>query len=205
MRLYYSPGACSLAPHIVIREAGLDVKLDKVTFGEKRTTEDGRDFLAINPQGSVPTLELDDGSVLTENAVVLQYLASLAPDANLAPQEGMAHWRLLEMLNFIATELHKGFSPLFHKPSPDLRETLIKQLRSRLTLLGAKLGEKRFLMGEHFTIADAYAFVILRWARHFQVDVSGAPELTFYFEKLLSRPAVKTALAEEGLAPSKPH
>jgi glutathione S-transferase len=202
MRLYYSPGACSLAPHIVISEAGLDVELDKVTFGQERTTQDGRDFLAINPQGSVPTLALDDGSVLTENAVVLQYLASLVPDANLAPQEGMAHWRLLETLNFIATELHKGFSPLFHKPSPDLREALLKQLRSRLTLLRGKLGSKRFVIGEHFTIADAYAFVILRWARRFQVDVSGLPELTSYFERLLSRPAVKRALAEEGLPPS---
>jgi len=200
MKLYYAPGACSLAPHIVILEAGLDVKLDKVTFGEKRMTEDGRDFLAINPQGSVPTLELDDGSVLTENAVVLRYLASLAAGANLAAQAGMAHWRLLETLNFIATELHKGFSPLFHKPSPELRQALLKQLRNRLTLLAAKLGAGRFLMGEHFTIADAYAFVVLRWARHFQVDFSHLPELTAYFERLLSRPAVKRALAEEGLA-----
>ena len=200
MKLYFAPGACSLAPHIVILEAGLDVKLDKVTFGEKRTTEDGRDFLTVNPQGSVPTLELDDGSVLTENAIVLQYLASLRPDANLAPQEGMAHWRLLEMLNFIATELHKGFSPLFHKPSPELREALVKQLRDRLALLRGKLGHKSFLMGEHFTIADAYAFVILRWARHFRIDVSPLPQLTTYFERLLSRPAVARALAEEGLA-----
>ena len=202
MRLYYSPGACSLAPHIVILEAGLDVKLDKVTFGDKRTTEDGRDFFAINPQGSVPTLELDDGSVLTENAIVLQYLASLAPKAKLAPQEGMAHWRLLEMLNFIATELHKGFSPLFHKPSPELRAAFITQLRDRLALLHDKLGHKSFLMGEHFTIADAYAFVILRWARRFQIDVSPLPQLTIYFERLLSRPAVTRALAEEGLRPS---
>src|SRR6185295_4395442 len=100
MKLYYSPGACSLAPHIVVREAGLDVTLDKITFGEKRTTEDGSDFFAINPQGAVPTLELDNGEVLTENAAVLQYHAALAPEAMLAPQDGMAHWRLLETLNF---------------------------------------------------------------------------------------------------------
>lgn len=202
MRLYYAPGACSLAPHLVILEAGLDVKLDKVTFGQKRTTEDGRDFLAINPQGSVPALELDDGSVLTENAVVLQYLASLAPEALLAPQEGMAHWRLLETLNFIATELHKGFSPLFHKPQAQVREALMKQLRDRLRLLEAKLGRKQFLIGEHFTIADAYAFVILRWARRFQIELSPPSELASYFERLLQRPAVERALAEEGLSAS---
>ena len=202
MKLYYSPGACSLAPHIIISEAGLDVQLDKVTLGQKPTTTDGRDFRAINPQGSAPALELDDGSVLTENAVVLQYLASLVPSANLAPQQGMAHWRLLETLNFIATELHKGFSPLFHKPSGELREELIKRVRNRLTLLAGKLGSKPFLMGDHFTIADAYAFVILRWARHFRLDISDLPELNSYFERLLGRPAVKRALAEEGLPAS---
>jgi len=202
MKLYYSPGACSLAPHIVIREAALDVRLDKVTFGEKRTTEDGRDFYGINPQGAVPTLELDNGEVLTENAAVLQYLAALAPEANLAPQDGMAHWRLLETLNFIATELHKGFSPLFHKPSLELRETLGKQLQYRLALLQGKLGENPFLLGDRFTIADAYAFVILRWAHKFRIDISELPKLTAYFERLLARHSVRQALEEEGLPTS---
>jgi len=202
MRLYYSPGSCALAPHIVVREAGLDVKLDKVTFGEARTTEDGRDFFSINPQGSVPTLELDDGSVLTENAAVLQYLASQAPDADLAPQNGMAHWRLLETLNFIATELHKGFSSLFHKPSPEAREAIVTQLRNRLALLQGKLGDKQFLISDHFTIADAYAFVVLRWAHKFGIDTSGLPKLTVYFTRLSARPAVQRALQEEGLPAS---
>jgi glutathione S-transferase len=198
MRLYFSPGACSLAPHIVIREAGLDVGLERVNLAEKKT-QDGHDYLAINPQGSVPALELDDGAVLTENAAVLQYLASLAPNAGLAPQEGMAHWRLLETLNFIATELHKGFSPLFHKPTPEAREAVIKQLQSRLSLLQGKLGDNPFLLGDRFTIADAYAFVVLRWAERFRIDVSGLPRLTDYFERLLARHSVRRALEEEGL------
>lgn len=202
MKLYYSPGACSLAPHIVIREAGLDVTLDKVTFGEKRTTEDGRDFYSINPQGAVPTLELDDGEVLTENAAVLQYLAALAPEANLAPQDGMTHWRLLETLNFIATELHKGFSPLFHKPSPAVREAIGKQMENRLALLEGKLGENPFLLGDRFTIADAYAFVILRWAQKFRIDTSELQKLTAYFERLLARHSVRQALEEESLPTS---
>ncbi len=200
MKLYYAPGACSLAPHIVIREAHLDVKLDLVTFRDQtRTVEDGRDFHSVNPQGSVPALELDDGQVLSENAVILQYLAAQAGDANLAPGEGMAHWRLLEMLNFIATELHKGFSPLFHKPTPDARAGLVKQLGNRLTLLQGKLGDKPFLLGERFTIADAYAFVILRWAHKFRVDIADLTNLAGYFERLLARQSVRKALEEEGL------
>jgi len=202
MKLYYSPGSCALAPHIVIREAGLEVKLDKVTFGEERTTENGHDFFGINPQGSVPALELDDGSVLTENAAVLQYLAAQAPDTDLSPREGMAHWRLLETLNFIATELHKGFSPLFHKPAPEVRKALLLSLRKPLALLNEKLGDKQYLVGDRFTIADAYAFVVLRWARRFQIDLSDLPKLTAYFGRLLARPAVQMALQEEGLPTS---
>jgi len=202
MKLYYSPGACSLAPHVVIREAGLHVNLDKVTFGEERTTETGHDFYGINPQGSVPALELDDGSVLTESAAVLQYLAAQAPAAGLAPLEGMAHWRLLETLNFIATELHKGFSPFFHKPAPEVRKAILQALRKPLALLSGKLGDKQYMVSDAFTVADAYAFVVLRWARRFQVDLSGLPELTAYFERLLARPAVQKALAEEGLPAS---
>lgn len=199
MKLFYAPAACSLAPHIVIREAGLDIAIDKVSFGDKRTTQDGREFYSINPQGAVPALELDDGSVLTENAVLLQYLASLAPQAGLASQEGMAHWRLLETLNFIATELHKGFSPLFRKPGPEVREQLVKQILNRLQLLQGKLGDKPFLLGERFSIADAYAYVILNWAGRFELDLSGLPKLQTYFERMRARPAVQKALQEEGL------
>ena len=200
MRLFYAPGACSLAPHIVIREGGLNVALDKVTFsGEGRATSDGRDFYTINPQGAVPALELDSGKVLTENAVLLQYLAAQAPGAELAPREGMERWRLLETLNFIATELHKGFSPLFKKPAPEQRAALVKTLLTRLDLLQGKLGDKPYLMGQTFTIADAYAFVMLTWARKFEIDISAFPPLHAYFKRVIARPGVQKALTEEGL------
>lgn len=199
MKLYYAPAACSLAPHIVIREAGLDVALDKVTFGKERTTESGKNFYDINPQGTVPTLELDNGEVLTEAQVLLQYLAAQAPQANLAPAEGLTRWRLLEMLNFIATELHKGISPLFRNPSEDQRATVTKTVRNRFELLEGKLGDKEYLLGA-FTIADAYAFVTLNWARKFEIEVS--PKLQAYFQRILARPAVQQALREEGLPTS---
>lgn len=201
MKLYYAPGACSLAPHVAIREAGLEATLDKVTFGERRTTEEGKDFYSINPQGAVPVLELDNGELLTENAVLLQYLASKAPAIG-APGGGMEHWRLLETLNFIATELHKSFSPLFRKPPSDVRDAQVKLILSRLKLLQGKLGDKPFLMGDRFTIADAYAFVMLRWARQFDIDLSGVATLKAYFERILVRPAVQQALREEGLPAS---
>jgi glutathione S-transferase len=197
MRLFYAPGACSLAPHIVVREAGLDVALDKVDTRTKRTT-DGRDYRQINPQGSVPAIELDNGEVLTEAQVVLQFLAAQAPEASLAPVEGMARWRLLETLNFIATELHKGFGPLWRKPAPEVRETTVKHLVGRFELLAGKLGDKPYLLGD-FSIADAYAFVMLTWARRLDVDLASLPTLQAYFRRVLARPAVQTALREEGL------
>lgn len=200
MKLYYSPSTCSLAPHIIIREAGLDAVLDRVTLDkDKRTTSAGGDYYKINPQGSVPALELDDGEVMTENAVILQYLATLAPQAKLAPAGGMELWRLRETLNFIATELHKGFSPLFRNPGPEVRESLVKNVLSRLKLLSGKLGDKPFLMGQSFSIADAYAFVTLRWAKKFEVNLSGTPNLLTYYDRVRTRPAVQRALQEEGL------
>ena len=201
MKLFYAPGACSLAPHIIIREAGLDVALDKVTFGPERTTTDGRNFYDVNPQGAVPALELDSGEVLTEAQVLMQYLASLAPAKNLAPQDGMTRWKLLETLNFIATELHKGTSPLFKKPSPEAREAAVKNLVNRFGLLDSKLGDKPYLLGD-FTIADAYAFVTLRWARAFEIDLSSLSRLQTYFERIRQRPAVQQTLQEEGLPTS---
>lgn len=199
MKLYYAPGACSLASHIVAREAGLDITLDKISFAPKRTTEDGRDFYAINPQGAVPTLELDGGEVLTENAVVMQYLAAQAPGAGLAPESGMAHWRLLETLNFIATELHKGISPLFRNPNDEVRAATIKNVLSRFELLEGKLGDKPYLNGDAFTIVDAYAFVMMMWARKFSIDLSARTKLTAYFQRVLARPGVQQALTQEGL------
>jgi glutathione S-transferase len=203
MKLYYSPGACSLAPHIVIREAGIDATLDKIAFGrDARTTAEGKDFYKINPQGAVPTLELDNGQALTENAVILQYLAEQAPRANLAPTDGMPLWRLRETLNFIATELHKGFSPFFHKPAPEVREGLVKNILSRLKLLSGKLGDKPYLMGNQFSVADAYAFVMLRWAKNFEINLSAFPNLAAFYDRVRTRPAVQRTLAEEGLPTS---
>ncbi len=198
MKLYYSPGACSLAPHIVVREAGLDVSLEKVLFGPERRTESGANFYEINPQGAVPVLELANGERLTEAQVILQYLASLAPQSGLAPSDGMARWRLLETLNFIATELHKSFSLLFRKLPPEQRAAQVELIRSRLALLDRKLADRDYLLGE-FSIADSYAFVTLNWARKFEVDIASLPRLRAYFERVGSRPAVQQALREEGL------
>jgi glutathione S-transferase len=199
MKLYYAPGACSLGPHIIIREAGLDVELNKVTFGKERLTEDGRNFYDINPQGAVPALELDNGEVLTEAQVLLQFLAAQKPEAMLAPTEGLERWRLLETLNFIATELHKGTSPLFKKPSEDIAAATKANLVNRYQLLEQKLGDKDYLLGQ-FSIADAYAFVVLNWARKFAISVS--PRLSAYFERIRARPAVQKTLEEEGLPSS---
>lgn len=199
MKLFYLPGACSLGPHIVIREAGLDVELDKVSFGAQRTTSDGRNFYDVNPQGAVPALELDDGQVLAEAQVILQFLAAQKPEANLAPAEGMEHWRLLEALNFIATELHKGTSPLFKGPTPEAAEVVKANLVNRYKLLEQKLGDKDYLLGA-FSIADAYAYVVLNWARRFDVSVS--PKLNDYFTRVRARPGVQKALQEEGLPTS---
>lgn len=199
MILYYLPGACSLAPHIAIREAGLDATLDKVAFGPKRTTESGKDFYTINPQGAVPALELDDGEVLTEAQVLLQYLAAQNPKANLAITEGRERWHFLETLNFIATELHKGTGPLFKANPDDVKEAAKANLVNRYQLLEQKLGDKDYLLG-HFTVADAYAFVVLNWARMFAVPLS--PKLNAYFERIRARPAVQQTLKEEGLPTS---
>jgi glutathione S-transferase len=199
MKLYYAPGACSLAPHIIIREAGLDVELDKVSFGKERTTAGGRNFYDVNPQGAVPALELDHGEVLTEAQVLIQYLAAQKPQAKLAPTEGFARWRFLETLNFIATELHKGTSPLFKKPTDDVRDATKANLVNRYLLLDRKLGDKDYLLGQ-FSVADAYAFVVLNWARRFEVETT--PRLQAYFKRIMARPAVQQTLREEGLPTS---
>ncbi|MDB5443720.1 MAG: hypothetical protein JWP86_2877 [Phenylobacterium sp.] len=200
MKLYYAPGACSLAPHIIAREAGLDVRLEKVEFGADGRWAGGRDYWQINPKGAVPALELDDGEVLTENAVILQYLASLAPQAGLGPPaQGMAHWRFLELLNFIATELHKGFAPLFKQPTPGLRDSTVEALAQRFDLLVRQLADRAYLTGERFTIADAYAYVILNWTRLHQLDLTPWPSLRAFMDRVETRPAVQQARREEGL------
>jgi glutathione S-transferase len=200
MKLYYAPGTCSLAPHIVVRVAYLDVALERVDLKQHKT-ETGRDYFAIAPMGSVPALELDNGELLTENAVLLQYLASLAPQAGLAPAgQGMEHWRLLELLNFIATELHKGFSQLFAKPPQEWRDKAAEKIKGRFVLLTAKLGAKPYLTGDRFSIADAYAYVMVSWAHKFEIAIPA--ELQAYYERVRNRAAVRQALEEEGLPTS---
>lgn len=198
--LYYVPGACSLCPHIVLHEAGLGFKLDKVDPKTKRT-ESGQDYNAINPKGYVPALTMSNGELLTEVAVIVQYLADQAPEKSLAPQAGTApRYHLQECLNFIATEIHKGFGPLFNPKMPeDAKPVLKERLALRLGAAASMLTGKDYLMGNAFTIADAYFYTVLRWAPHLSFDLSPWPVLQTYMERVAARPAVKAALAEEGL------
>ena len=198
MKLYYSPAACSLAPHIVAREAGLDIDLEKVDLKSKKT-ESGRDYLSINPKGAVPALEIDGGKVLTENAVVLQYLADKSP-SQLGISEGMDRWRFLELLHFIATELHKGFSPLFDpRTTKEGRKIITENLSKRFDILERQLGDNPYLTGENFTIADAYAYTVLSWSKIHKIDMRRWPKLVAFLERVGARPAVREARSEEGL------
>ncbi len=199
MKLYFSPGACSLAPHIVLRELGLAHTRVKVDTRAGKT-EDGGEYRKINPKGYVPTLELDNGERLTEAAVLLQYLADRAPDAGLAPAAGtMARYRLQEWLNFIATEIHKGFGPLW---KPDSTDDEKQRTRSRLGLrldwLARELGSREYLLGV-FSIADAYLFTVLNWGQWTGVDLAQWPALKAYVDRVAARPKVAEALRAEGL------
>ena len=201
MKLYYAPGACSLAPHIAAREAGVAVELAKVDLRAK-TVEGGGGYLEVNPKGAVPALRLDQGGVLTENAVVLQYIAEQAPDSGLLPAAGsLERWRLLELLNYIATELHKGFGPLWNPAAPaDVRESTIQALGKKFDFLEQQLGDRPYLTGDRFTIADAYAFTVLSWTGFLKVPFDRWPKLSAFRKRVGERPAVQTALREEGLA-----
>jgi glutathione S-transferase len=199
MKLYYTPGACSQAPHIALRETGTEIELVKVDLAAKRT-EDGRDYRAINAKGAVPALELADGSVLTENAAILQYIADEL-GGDLIPLSGIRRYRLLEWLNYIATELHKGFGPLWNPAAPeDSKEATRQALAAKFDYLEQQLGEGPYLTGEGFTIADAYLFVILNWTRIHQIDLARWPGLTAFSARVAGRPTVQAALRAEGLA-----
>lgn len=200
MKLYYSRGACSLAPHIVAHEAGLQIELDKVDTKTK-TTQNGGDFKQISPNGYVPVLQLDDGEYLTEATVVVQYLADLRPQSALAPAQGtMARYRLMEWLGFISTELHKGYSPLFQPATPEEYKTLVRQkLALRLAYVESRLAGRQFLMGDAFSVADAYLFVIVNWSRATQVDLTACPNLQAFQQRVAHRPAVRAAMQAEGL------
>lgn len=198
MKLYYSPSACSLSPHIVANELGLAIELVKVDVVAKRT-EHGEDFLAINPKGLVPVLQLDDGTVLTEGPAVVQYLADLKPDAQLAPASGsMARYRLQEMLGYINSELHQGYMPLFNPAcSDEVRSARMAHLHKHYRLLEATLGRTPFLLGDRFTVTDAYLFVVTRWAEFVKLDLSAFPRLLAFQARIAARPAVQAAMHRE--------
>ncbi|MBV8209165.1 MAG: glutathione transferase GstA [Burkholderiaceae bacterium] len=200
MKLYYSPGACSLSPHIVMREAGIPVQLVKVDLQAKKT-EDGADFKPINSKGYVPTIELPDGQRLTEGSAIVQYLADQAPARGLAPAGGtIERYRLQEWLNFISTELHKQFTPLFGSACEStLRARQLEKIDGRFDWVTKQLGNRDYLMGSAFTVADAYLFTILTWCGGVGIDLAKWPTLQAYKRRVEQRPAVREALKAEGL------
>ena len=199
MKLYYSPGACSLAPHIALSEAGLPYTTKRVDL-KTHTLVDGTDYYTINPKGYVPVIELDDGARLTEIAAIVQYIADRKP-GTLAPAYGtMERYRLMEWLNFIATELHKQFGPLWYPTTPvATKDAQIAKLKTRFELISKTLAAQPYLMGNDFTVADAYLFTILNWAPMLKVDLAPWPALVAYQARVAARPAVHTALVAEGL------
>jgi len=200
MKLYYAPGACSLASHIACEEGGVPCAYVNVDLRAKKL-EDGSDYLAINPKGTVPALALDSGGVLTENAVVLQYIADQAPGSALAPAPGtFERYRLAEWLNYIATEIHKGWGPLWNpKSSDEVKDAARKALASRFDYVGKRLASTPYLLGDGFTVADAYLFVMLNWSGLLKFDLSPWPMLQAYHKRIAERPAVQRALRAEGL------
>ena len=200
MKLYYSPGACSLSPHIALQEAGLAFTPVLVST-KSHKLQDGSDFYEINPLGYVPVLELDDGSRLREGPAIVQYIADQAPHKNLAPANGtLGRYRLQEWLNFISTELHKGFSPLFNPDTPDAYKTIARdKLLQRMQWMDSQLEGKEWLLGEHFSVADGYLFTVCNWGRLVAVDLSGLQHLQAYLARVGARPGVQAALKAEGL------
>jgi glutathione S-transferase len=198
MKLYFAPDTCSLSPHIVLRELGVPFELVRVNNMTKRTSEGG-DFLAVNPKGYVAALMLDDGEVLTEGPVIVQYLADLKPEARLAPQNGTwARIRLQEWLNFITSEIHAGSAPLFNTALPEEIQTIFRdKLFRRFDSIETVLATRDHLMGECFTVADAYLFTVLGWMRFFHLDLTRWPAINRYVGRIAERPAVKAALASE--------
>lgn len=200
MKLYYSPGACSLSPHIVSREAGLAVEYVPVHLVTKAMVGGG-DYRTVNPKAYVPLLELPDGTRLGEGPAIVQYLADRVPERRLAPPAGtLARYQLQEWLNFITSELHKGFSPLFAPDYPELVKGLARtKLTERYTHVEAQLARHPWLMGEAFTVADAYLFTVTNWSRHVAFDLAPFPVLRAYMDRVEARPAVREALRAEGL------
>ena len=200
MKLYYAKGACSLSPHIVLLEAGLPFTLEKVDFATKKT-DAGADYLGVNSKGSVPTLELEDGRRLTEGPAIVQYLADQKPDSGLAPRAGtFERYQLMEILNFITSEVHKNFSPLFNKEaSAEMKTAAREAIGKKFDWLSGFLGAKTHLMGSGFSVADAYLFTILGWTGLVGIDLNKWPVLAAYHSRIAQRPKVRQALKEEGL------
>jgi glutathione S-transferase len=200
MKLYYAPGACSLSPHIVLREAGLPFDLEQVDNKEKKT-KSGQNFWDINPKGQVPVLELDEGGRLTEGPVIVQYIADKKSGAGLAPPCGTPErYRVQEWLNFITSELHKSFGPIFRPTTPDEYKKISREnIAKRYDWLDQQLAGRQFLTGDKFTIADAYLFTVLRWSPRVEIDLGRWPNLKAYVDRVAARPKVREALQAEGL------
>ena len=197
--LYYSPGACSQAPHILMHEVGLEHDAKRVDLRNK-TLEDGSDYLQVNPKGAVPALRVDSGEVLTENAVVLQFIGDLVPDSGVLPSLGdFRRYRVLEMVNFITTELHKRFSYLFSRDASDEVKQFVRgDLAKKLDWIDRRLSTGPFLMGEELTLPDPYLFVITRWTDR-MIGLDNWPKLTAFYERMLQRDSVRNVLRFEGL------
>ncbi len=200
MKLYFSPGACSMAPHIVLRESGLDFSLEQVDLA-RHVTASGADYYAINPKGQVPFLQLDDGASLSEGPIIAQYIADKAKAVTLMPAAGsQARYRVMEWQSYITSELHKSYSPLFNAefdaPAKALHTRL---LRKKYEWVDAQLGQHQYLTGDDFTAADAYLFVTTNWAKHVALDLTDLANLQGYIARVAARPAVQATLKAEGL------
>ncbi len=200
MKLFYKPGACSLASHIALREAGKDVELASVDLMKKRL-ENGDDFFAINPKGQIPALQIDADTLLTEGVAIMQYVADSAPQSQLlAPVGDLSRYKTLEWLNFVATELHKGFTPLFRPDTPeDFKPTARALIEKKLQYVDDTLANQQWISGEHFSIADGYLFTVLRWAVAVKLTMPAAGNIAAYMQRVAARPAVAAAMAAEGI------
>lgn len=204
MQLYYSPGACSLASHIALQELGLPYEAVKVNLRDRKTAA-GDDFTAVNPKGYVPALKLDNGEVLTEGPALLAYIAELKPEKNLIPKAGtLANYRTREWLTFINGEIHKAFSPLFRPDTPEqTKQTQIEAIKRRLAYVNESLSGKKFLMGDQFTVADAYLFTVLNWHSRAHIDLASYPNIKAFFDRVRALPSVQRVLHDEGLLPAE--
>jgi glutathione S-transferase len=200
MKLYFAPGACSLSPHIVLEEAGIAAEKEQVNNQEKKT-KSGKDYWSVNPKGQVPALQLDSGEMLTEGPVIVQYLADQKPGSGLVPPAGsIERYRVQEWLNFITSELHKSFGPIFRPTTPDAYKAISKEnLGKRFDWIDKQLAGRQYLMGDKFTVADAYLFTVLRWTARIEIDLAKWPNLKAYVDRVSARPKVQAAMKAEGL------